>query len=69
MLNMYIFFYDKKKVETVMVNNYTNFNKMNNHLLKSLNTKYGIGIWGPSLGQAQQCDRVELFNGIPILQF
>ena len=53
-----------------MVNNSTNINKTNNCLSsRSLNIKI---LWhnyvdknpGPSLQQAQKCDRVKLFNGI-----
>jgi len=55
-----------------MVINFTNINKMNNHLSTDL-TEYKktmtfyFGNSGPGLGQAQQYGGVKSVNGIPIL--
>jgi hypothetical protein len=53
----------------VMVNNFTNINKTNNHLSpQSIEHKkktmiYDVGNPGPSLGQAQQCGGVKPLIG------
>jgi hypothetical protein len=57
-----------------MVNNSTNINKANNHLLSQIiekkrkkNTTYDVGDLVPDFGQAQKCDRVKQAKGIPTL--
>jgi hypothetical protein len=62
----------EKKILTVMVNNSTNINKTNNHLLSQLiehkknlkNGTYDVGIPVPGhdLGKAQKCVGVKLVN-------
>jgi hypothetical protein len=61
----------KRKFKQWVINS-TNINKINDHLsslLNSLITKKtrtnNVGNPGPGLGQAQKCDRVKSFNGIP----
>jgi hypothetical protein len=54
----------------MMVNNFTNINKMNNHLSSFEPKKimrYGVGNPGPGLEQAQNCSWVKLVHGIPTL--
>jgi hypothetical protein len=51
--------------KTVMVNNYTNINKMNYHLSSQTivytnSVTYGVDIPGPGLGQAYNMGRVKL---------
>ena len=57
----------EKKVNTVIVNNFTNINKTNNYTShrNSLNIKiYYLGNAGPGLPQVRQCGRVKPVNWI-----
>ena len=58
-----------KKSLTIMVNNSTNINKINNHLSPQLikhkkNTTYDVENPGPHLGRAQRGGDVKSVNGI-----
>jgi len=54
----------------VVINNFNNINKMNNHI-NSLDTKktmtYDVGNPGPGLGKAQTCAADRPVKGIPAL--
>ena len=60
----------EKKVNTVIVNNFTNINKTNNYTShhNSLNIKiYYLGNSGPSLTQVRKCGGVKQANEMPNL--
>jgi hypothetical protein len=60
----------EKKVNTAIVNNFTNINKTNNYTShrNSLNIKiYHLGNAGPGLPQVRKCGRVKPVNGMPNL--
>jgi hypothetical protein len=66
---MFIYIYEKK-VQTLMVNDFTNINKTKNHVSsqileqKNKTTTYEVGNPGPGWGQAQKCGGVKPVNGI-----